>query len=88
MAARTSRPGRQPRYGPRIFVLRIRADVRLTSSEGFTKRFETWEGVAAWLTSPDFLKGSAAVSSVRLVHQAAQEDAARRPAVTGPGAAT
>jgi hypothetical protein len=50
----------------------IRADVRLTNSEGFTKRFTTWGEVSAWLASPDFLKGSAAVSSVRLLHYDAQ----------------
>jgi len=64
------------RRGP-ILSTPIRADVRLTNNEGFTRRFSTWEDVSAWLASPDFLKGSPCVTSVRVINQAAQ-------AVTSP----
>ena len=50
----------------------IRADVRLVDGEGFTRRFQNWTEVANWLTSPSYVKGSPAVSTIRLVHVAAQ----------------
>jgi hypothetical protein len=65
-----------PRRGP-ILGAPIRADVRLTNSESFTKFFRTWNDVSAWLASPEFIKGSAAISSMRLIHQAAQAGGAQ-----------
>jgi hypothetical protein len=59
------------RRGP-ILSAPIRADVRLTNSEGFTRRFQTWNDVSAWLASPEFIKGSPAISSMRLINQASQ----------------
>jgi hypothetical protein len=50
----------------------VRADVRLTNGKGFTRRFGTWDEVRAWLGSPEFIKGTPAISSVRLIHKAAQ----------------
>jgi hypothetical protein len=69
MSARN--PKSFPRRGP-ILSAPIRVDVRLTSNEGFTKRFGTWEEVTAWLASPGFLKGTPAVTSIRIVHQRVQ----------------
>ena len=73
-----------PRRGP-ILSAPIRADVRLTNSAGFSRRFENWESVAEWLASASFLKGTPNVTSVRIVCQQVQADAVRRPAATGPG---
>jgi hypothetical protein len=53
---------------------RIRADVRLVTGEGFTRRFQNWAEVANWLTSPAYVKGSDAITTVRLIHTAAQRD--------------
>ena len=50
----------------------IRVDVRLTDNKGFTRRFGTWEAVSDWLSSPEFLRGTPAITSVRVVHLAAQ----------------
>ena len=64
---------------PLRFVLgaAIRVDVRMTGGGTTTKGFATWEDACSWLASladraPD-------VSSVRLIHQAAQAGGPRPP---------
>lgn len=61
----------------------IRADIRLVSGEGFTRRFANWAEVGAWLTSPAYIKGSPAISTVRLIHTAAQRDAPQAGGTAG-----
>ena len=63
---------RRPRSRGPFPAAAIRADVRLTSGDGFTRYFSAWTEVAEWLGSPGYLAKSGTVSSVRLVHSAAQ----------------
>jgi hypothetical protein len=86
VSTRNPRPAERPGHAYRRSApgAPIRADVRLTNNKGFTRRFSSWENVAAWLTSNSFLGGSSAVTSIRLVHIAAQADTAKR-AAAAPG---
>ena len=65
-----------PRRGP-ILSAPIRADVRLSNAEGFTKFFRTWDDVHTWMASPGFAMSSAGITSIRLIHQAAQAGGAQ-----------
>lgn len=66
------------RSDPRSVVLgsAIRIDVNLASGAKTIKSFGTWEDACAWLSSFLAARGSD-VSSVRLIHQAAQAGGGR-----------
>jgi hypothetical protein len=75
---RTRQPGRYPnRRGP-VLSSPIRADVRLTDSQGFTRRFSTWQDVHAWMGSAEFTRESGAVTSIRIIAQSTQAGGAAK----------
>jgi hypothetical protein len=67
------RSRRRPPAG--VTAASIRIDVRLTRDEGFSKYFAAWGELARWLESPAFTGQSDLVSSIRVIHVAAQADA-------------
>jgi len=54
----------------------VRADVCLVAGGGFVRRFGSWDEARDWLQSPGLVRQLPGISSIKLVHVAAQRDAA------------